>query len=363
MKKTNFHAIHLELGAKMVSFAGFEMPIQYPGGILAEHQAVRNNAGVFDVSHMGEVEITGTDALAFVQKISINDASKLVPGKAQYSAMCYPEGGIVDDMLVYHRGENYYMLVINGACAEKDIAWMKEQAVGFNDLTINDISDEINLLAVQGPASVDILQKLTSTPLADIPYYSFAEGILAGQNMILSRTGYTGEIGFELYFRGDESIARDIWNALFQAGADAGIQAVGLGARDTLRLEKGYCLYGNDIDNTTNPLEAGLGWITKLNKGQFNGSAAIAAVKEQGVQRKLVAFKVLADKFIPRAGYPIHHNGAPTGTVTSGNISPILNIGIGLGYVSAALSAPGTVIQIAARGREFDAEIIKLPFV
>jgi aminomethyltransferase len=345
----------------MVSFAGFEMPIQYPAGIIAEHMSVRKDIGVFDVSHMGEVEIRGPQALDYVQKISINDASKLVPNKAQYSAMCYPDGGIIDDMLVYHRGD-HYMLVINGACAEKDIAWMHEQAQGM-DVTVNDVSDEINLLAVQGPKSLEALQTLTDVNLSEIPYYGFADGNLAGLNMIISRTGYTGELGFELYFRGDEKVCEQIWNALFEAGASHGIQPVGLGARDTLRLEKGYCLYGNDINQDTNPLEAGLGWITKLAKGSFNGSDAIAKVKAEGPSRKLIAFKVVAEKFIARQHYPIHHGGTPVGEVTSGNISPILNVGIGLGYVPTALAEPGTIIQISARGKEFDAEVVKLPFV
>ncbi len=361
MKNTRFHLIHKQHGAKMVSFAGFEMPIQYPAGIIAEHMSVRKDIGVFDVSHMGEVEIRGPQALDYVQKISINDASKLVPNKAQYSAMCYADGGIIDDMLVYNRGD-HYMLVINGACAEKDIAWMHEQAQGM-DVTVNDVSDEINLLAVQGPKSLEALQTLTDVNLSEIPYYGFADGNLAGLNMIISRTGYTGELGFELYFRGDEKICEQIWNALFEAGASHGIQPVGLGARDTLRLEKGYCLYGNDINQDTNPLEAGLGWITKLAKGSFNGSDAIAKVKAEGPSRKLIAFKVVAEKFIARQHYPIHHGGNPVGEVTSGNISPILNVGIGLGYVPTALAEPGTIIQISARGKEFDAEVVKLPFV
>jgi aminomethyltransferase len=361
MKNTRFHLIHKQHGAKMVSFAGFEMPIQYPAGIIAEHMSVRKDIGVFDVSHMGEVEIRGPQALDYVQKISINDASKLVPNKAQYSAMCYADGGIIDDMLVYHRGD-HYMLVINGACAEKDIGWMHEQAQGM-DVTVNDVSDEINLLAVQGPKSLEALQTLTDVNLSAIPYYGFADGNLAGLNMIISRTGYTGELGFELYFRGDEKVCEQIWNALFEAGASHGIQPVGLGARDTLRLEKGYCLYGNDINQETNPLEAGLGWITKLAKGSFNGSDAIAKVKAEGPSRKLIAFKVVAEKFIARQHYPIHHVGNPVGEVTSGNISPILNVGIGLGYVPTALAEPGTIIQISARGKEFDAEVVKLPFV
>lgn len=361
MKHTNFFDIHKRLGAKIVSFAGFEMPIQYPKGILQEHMAVRERAGIFDVSHMGEVEVRGNDALAFVQKISINDASKLEPGKAQYSAMCYPDGGIVDDMLVYHCGD-YYMLVINGANVEKDIAWMRENAAGL-DVQLDDVSDEINLLAIQGPLAIEALQPLTDVNLDDISYYSFTTGQLAGVDMIISRTGYTGELGFELYFRGDTTIAEAVWNKIMDAGGDVGLEPVGLGARDTLRLEKGYCLYGNDIDQTTNPLEAGLGWITKINKGDFNGREAIARVKEQGVSRRLVGLKVQADKFIGRHGYTITANGEEVGTVTSGNISPILNTGIAMGYVRADLATPGTVVAISARGTEFPAEVVKPPFV
>jgi aminomethyltransferase len=360
MKHTRFHAIHLQHGAKMVSFAGFEMPIQYPTGILREHQIVRTGVGVFDVSHMGEFQVTGPDALAFVQQITINDASKLSPGKAQYSAMCRPHGGIVDDLLVYHTGENAYMLVVNGANIEKDLAWVMENTAGFN-VNVTDASDEINLLAVQGPTSLDVLQRLTNKPLAEIPYYSFVEGELAGIPMIISRTGYTGEIGCELYFSGDDGICRAVAERLFDAGAPEGIAWIGLGARDTLRLEKGFCLYGNDIDETTNPIEAGLGWITKLAKGPFNGSDAIAAVKEQGASRKLVGFAMQSEKLIPRQGYEIASNGETVGHVTSGNTSPALSTGIGLGYVPAALAVPGTIVEIKARGTTFPAEVRKLP--
>lgn len=362
MKHTNFFNIHKKLGAKIVPFAGFEMPVQYPKGILQEHIAVRERAGIFDVSHMGEVEVRGADALAFIQKISINDASKLEQGKAQYSAMCYADGGIVDDMLVYHCGD-YYMLVINGSNVDKDFAWMQENAQGFADLQLDNVSDDINLLAIQGPKSLEALQTLTDVQLGDIPYYNFTTGIFAGEDMIISRTGYTGEPGLELYFRGDEAVAEKVWNAILEAGSEINLEPVGLGARDTLRLEKGYCLYGNDIDQTTNPIEAGLGWITKLNKGEFNGKDVIASVKEQGPTRRLVGFKVQADKFIPRHGYSITANGEDVGHVTSGNISPILNLGIGMGYVLTDLAIPGTTVNIAARGKEFPAEIVKVPFL
>ncbi|MBS1559991.1 MAG: glycine cleavage system aminomethyltransferase GcvT [Bacteroidetes bacterium] len=362
MKSTIFHPFHVAAGAKMVSFAGFEMPIQYPTGILEEHRIVRTGVGVFDVSHMGEFEIRGDDALALIQKITINDASKLEPGKAQYSAMCYPNGGIVDDLLVYHRGD-HYMLVVNGANVDKDLAWVMENAASFANVTVTDRSEETHLLAVQGPRSIDTLQKLTDAALADVAYYSFVDGTLAGVPMILSRTGYTGELGFELYFRGDATVAATVVNAIFDAGKEYGIAWIGLGARDTLRLEKGYCLYGNDIDQTTNPIEAGLGWITKLAKGTFNASDVIANVKAAGPTRKLVGFVMLTEKLLPRQGYEIVSNGDVVGKVTSGNTSPGLNIGIGIGYVRADLAAPGTQIEIKARGTTFPAEVRKMPFL
>lgn len=362
MKTTNFHALHVAAGAKMVSFAGFEMPIQYPTGILEEHRIVRTGVGIFDVSHMGEFFVKGADALAFIQKITVNDASKLSPGKAQYSALPRPDGGLVDDLLVYMRGENDYMLVVNGANIDKDWAWVSQNAEGYADLELTNHSDEINLLAVQGPKSIEVLQKLTTEPLADVPYYSFVEGTLAGVDMILSRTGYTGEIGFELYFPGGADVCATVINALFDAGSEHGIAWIGLGARDTLRLEKGYCLYGNDITDETNPIEAGLGWITKLAKGPFNGSDVIASVKENGPTRKLVGFVMRSEKLIPRNGYPIVINGETVGHVTSGNTSPGLGTGIGLGYVPTSSSAPGSMIEIAARGTTFPAEVVKFPF-
>jgi aminomethyltransferase len=362
MKKTLFHPIHVAAGAKMVSFAGFEMPIQYPKGILHEHNVVRTGVGVFDVSHMGEFEIRGENALALIQQITVNDASKLTPGKAQYSAMCYPDGGIVDDLLVYHRGD-HYMLVVNGACKDKDLEWVMQHANALGGVTVDDRSDDYCLLAVQGPKSLDVVQRLTDLPLADVAYYSFVDGTIAGTPTIISRTGYTGELGFELYFTGDAADAERVATALFDAGADAGIEWIGLGARDTLRLEKGYCLYGNDIDQTTNPIEAGLGWITKLAKGTFNASDVIAKVKEEGAQRKLVGFVMRTEKLIPRSGYPIVVNGETVGKVTSGNTSPGLGVGIGLGYVRADLAAPGTAIEISARNTTFPAEVVKIPFL
>lgn len=362
MKVTRFNSLHKQLNAKMVEFAGYEMPIQYPKGIIAEHLIVRNKVGVFDVSHMGEFEIRGKQALEFVQYISINDASKLKVGQAQYSAMAYPDGGLVDDMLVYNLGD-YYMLVVNGANIDKDWEWVNKNKSQFEVELIN-ASDDINLLAVQGPDSLKTLQKLTDKDMSQIEYYHFTIGKMSGIDAIISRTGYTGELGFEIYFRGDEQVATQMWNAIFQAGKEFGIEPVGLGARDTLRLEKGYCLYGNDIDQTTNPIEAGLGWITKLNKDNFIGKDAIARVKEQGPSRKLVGFISDADKFIPRHHYEIFSKeGIKIGFVTSGNISPVLNKPIGMGYVDINFAKPDTEIEIEARGRKFPAKVVKFPFV
>lgn len=361
MKNTIFHEMHLKHNAKMVKFAGYEMPIQYPKGIIHEHKTVRERVGMFDVSHMGEFEVKGKDALHFVQKITINDAAKLIPGKAQYSAMCLPTGGIVDDLLVYCL-EDGYMLVVNGANIEKDYKWCEENTAGF-DVQLRNVTDEVNLLAIQGPHSLNTLQKLTDTIMEEIPFYSYVYGKLAGIDMIISRTGYTGELGFEIYFRGNQKEAENVWNAIMEAGEEYGIEPVGLGARDTLRLEKGYCLYGNDIDETTNPIEAGLGWITKTDKGIFNGKDVILKVKENKPSRKLVAFVVDTEKFIARKDYPIQLNGKVIGKVTSGSISPILNKPIGMGYVDWDSKAPGTKIEIEARGKLFPAEIVKLPFV
>ena len=362
MKKTIFNEFHKAYGAKMVEFAGFEMPIQYPKGIMAEHHVVRENVGVFDVTHMGEFGVKGPDALAFIQKITINDASKLVPGKVQYSAMCRPNASIVDDLLVYCFEPNEYMLVVNGANIDKDFAWCSENTKGF-DIELKDWSDETNLLAIQGPKSLSTVQKLTETDLSKIEYYTFEVGKIAGVDTIISRTGYTGELGFELYFHGGFDEAKKVWDGVFEAGKEFSIEPVGLGCRDTLRLEKGYMLYGNDIDDTTNPLEAGLGWITKLAKGTFNGSDVLNKVKQDGLTRKLVGFISTADKFIPRHNYKIFHNGNEVGYVTSGNMSPSLNKPIGMGYVPFELAKTGNIIEIEARGKFFPAEIVKTPFL
>jgi aminomethyltransferase len=358
LKRTPFYDAHVRLGAKIVDFAGFEMPVQY-GGIVEEHKRVRNAVGVFDVSHMGEVEIHGPGALAFVQRITVNDASRLVEGRVQYSAMCYEDGGIVDDLLVYHCGD-HYLLVINASNTEKDLAWMRSHATG--NVRIEDRSDDTGLLAVQGPKSLATLQRLTDLDLGAIQYYHWKRGTIAGVDALVSRTGYTGELGFELYIGSDPAAGLALWDAIMQAGREHAIGPVGLGARDTLRLEMGYCLYGNDIDQTTNPLEAGLGWITKIDKGDFFGRPALQAVKQKGVTRKLVGFS-MNDRAFPRHGYEIQADGRRIGTVTSGTFSPVLEKGVGMGYVGVAHATPGSALQIAVRDRAIPATVVPLPFV
>jgi aminomethyltransferase len=359
MKKTAFNEIHKKYGAKLVEFAGYEMPVQYEG-IIAEHKAVRNSVGVFDVSHMGEVQIHGKDAFAFVQKITTNDVSQLFKGRVQYSSMCLPNGGIVDDLLVYHCGD-YFMLVINASNIEKDIKWMKENV--FGDVVIKDISDDTSLLAVQGQNSMNTLQKLTDTDLSKIEYYHFEFGKVAGQDVIISRTGYTGEkICFELYSSSDVKKSEELWNAIFEAGKEFDIKPIGLGARDTLRLEYAFRLYGNDMDETTNPLEAGLAWITKLDGGDFNGKEAILKSKQAGLKRKLVGF-VVDDKMVARHGQDVYKGEEKIGHVASGSPSPMLGKNIGLAYVSTEYSKNGTEIEIDVRGRRILAVVTKTPFV
>ena len=358
MKKTPFTDIHRALGAKLVEFAGFEMPVQYTG-IIDEHLAVRTRVGVFDVTHMGEFIVRGKDAVAFLQKMTINDVTKLYEGRVQYSAMCYDDGGIVDDLLVYHCGD-HYMLVVNASNTKKDFDWLKSHLEG--DVSLIDRSDEFSLLAVQGPQSLKTLKKIVDVDLSKIEYYHFTRGRVAGEEMIISRTGYTGELGFELYFRWDEAAAKKVWDAVFNAGKEFGIAPIGLGARDTLRLEMGYCLYGNDIDQTTHPLEAGLGWITKLNKGDFIGKSVMMKAKAEGLRRTLVGF-TLSEKAVARRGYPLLLNGSEVGHVTSGTFSPTLERAIGMGYVSAGNGEVGKTIQVGIRGKEIPATIVNIPFV
>lgn len=358
MKRTKFYDVHKNAGAKLVEFAGFEMPVQY-SSIIEEHKAVRESVGVFDVSHMGEIFVEGPNALSFVQHITINDASKLVPGKVQYSAMCYEDGGMVDDLLVYMLSENRYLLVVNGANIEKDFDWMKKNNP-MNTELINK-SDEYSLLAVQGPKSTEVIQKVCDEKI-ELEYYTFMLTKIAGMDIIISRTGYTGEIGYELYFTGNEKDAEKVWNEIMNAGKEFNIKPTGLGCRDTLRLEMGYCLYGNDIDKTTNPLEAGLSWITKLKKGDFVGSDALKKVKEEGLKRKLVPM-IAEEKSFPRHGYEISKDGRKIGAITSGTVSPVLDKPIALGYVDAEFAVEGEKVNFVIRNKEIPAIIVKLPFV
>ncbi|PKL84214.1 MAG: glycine cleavage system protein T [Ignavibacteriae bacterium HGW-Ignavibacteriae-3] len=358
MKKTKFYQIHEKLGAKIVDFAGYQMPVQY-SSIIAEHKVVRSSVGVFDVSHMGEVFIRGDRALEFVQHITVNDAEALTIGRVQYSAMCYPDGGIVDDLLVYKIGDTEFMLVVNASNKDKDFAWMNENNKFSVDIV--DESDEYSLLAVQGPNSKKALQKICDRQL-DLEYYHFFFAKIAGVEMIVSRTGYTGELGYELYFKGDESVAAKIWSSLFDAGQEFGIQPVGLGARDSLRLEMGFCLYGNDIDRNTNTLEAGLGWITKLKKSDFIARDVLLKVKEEGLKRKLVPM-ISEEKAFPRHGYELSIDGKIVGHITSGTVSPVLDKAIAMGYVDSRYCKEGNSINFIIRGKEIPAVITKLPFV
>jgi aminomethyltransferase len=357
MKNTALTDKHIALGAKMVPFAGYNMPVQYEG-VKAEHDTVRNAVGVFDVSHMGEFKLKGEKALDLIQAVTSNDASKLVAGQAQYSCLPNNDGGIVDDLLIYKVNETEYYLVVNASNIEKDWNWISKHNKFGVEMTNQ--SETTSLLAVQGPKAAAALQSLTDVDLAAMKYYTFTVGTFAGvPNVVISATGYTGAGGFELYFNNDH--ANKIWDAIFAAGASFGIKPIGLAARDTLRLEMGFCLYGNDINDTTSPLEAGLGWITKFTK-EFTNSANLKAQKEAGVKKKLVAFE-LVDKGIPRHDYEIHDaNGNKIGIVTSGTMSPSLNIAIGLGYVPTEYSAVGSEIYISVRDKGLKAKVVALPF-
>ncbi len=361
MKITAFNSIHKALGAKLVEFAGYEMPIEY-SGIKDEHMTVREGVGVFDVSHMGEFWVKGPKALDLVAKITSNDPRMLTLGQAQYS--CFPngKGGIVDDLLVYYYEPEKYMLVVNAANIEKDWNWVVQQNEEIG-AELENASDNISQLAIQGPKATEVLQKLTDVDLSEIKFYTFTTDKFAGvEDVIISATGYTGAGGFELYFRND--VAEQIWNAIFEAGAEAGIKPIGLAARDTLRLEMGYCLYGNDIDDTTSPIEAGLGWITKFNNGRkFIDREFLTMQKNEGVTRRLRGF-VLTGRGIPRHGYElVNSEGEVIGNVTSGTMSPVMNKGIGMGYVAKEYSAFGTEIFVKIRNKVIPAEIVKLPFI
>ncbi len=357
LKRTPIHDEHVKLGGKIVPFAGFEMPIQYPSGITAEHRSVREAAGLFDVSHMGEFIVRGPQALELVQRVTVNDASVIEVGQAQYSAMCLESGGIVDDLLVY-RYPDRYMLVVNASNLEKDRAWVTSHANGL-DVEIEDVSDATALLALQGPAARAILRPLVDIELDRVTYYRFTTGGVAGVPATIAGTGYTGEDGFELYIASRDAVA--VWRALLEAGKGAGLVPVGLGARDSLRLEMGYALYGNELDSEHTPLEAGLAWITKLDKGDFVGRDALLAQRKAGIQRRLVGL-VLGERAFPRHGYPILAGGEAVGVVTSGTASPSLGIGIAMGYVPSQRAAPGTELQVDARGRALDAVVTRPPF-
>jgi aminomethyltransferase len=356
LKRTPLFAVHAELGAKLVPFAGFEMPVQYPTGITAEHHAVRRTAGLFDVSHMGEFFVSGPQALDLVQRISVNDASKLDVGQAQYSAMCLETGGIVDDLLVY-RFADRYMLVVNAANLDKDLAWIRSHAEGL-DVEVRDASEDTALLAIQGPGAREILRPLVDVDLDGIRYYRFQEGSVVGSPAVISATGYTGEDGFELYVPTEAAVP--LWRRLLEAGSDRVVPA-GLGARDSLRLEMGYPLYGNDLDDRHTVLEAGLGWITKLDKGAFIGREALQAQKAQGIEQRLVGLRI-DERGFPRPGYPVRSGGEEVGQLTSGTVSPSLGHGIALGYVPTALAAEGTTLEVDARGRMLEATVVRPPF-
>ena len=357
MKNVQLHHIHEALGAKILPFAGYNMPIQYEG-VKAEHATVRENVGVFDVSHMGEFLIHGAEALDLIQKATTNDAAKLNIGDAQYSCLPNNEGGIVDDLLVYRINVETYLLVVNASNIEKDWNWIAAQ--NDTDVVMRNISDDYSLLAIQGPKAVEAMQSLTSEDLSAIKFYTFKVNDFAGiENVIISATGYTGSGGFEIYCKNEE--VEQIWNKVFEAGADFGIKPIGLAARDTLRLEMGYCLYGNDINDTTSPLEAGLGWITKFNK-DFTNSTALQQQKENGVSKKLVGFELL-DKGVPRHDYEIADaDGKVIGIVTSGTMGPSVKKGIGMGYVPTEFSKVGSEIYIKVRKRLLKAQVVKMPF-
>jgi aminomethyltransferase len=357
-KQIPLHDLHVKLGGKIVPFGGFLMPVRYSSDI-EEHMAVRNSVGVFDVSHMGEFKVEGPNALDLIQRITSNDASKLVDGQAQYTCLPNEEGGIVDDLIVYRIKENDYFIVVNASNIEKDWNWFSKY--NTKGATLKNLSDEMCLFAVQGPKASGILQKLTRTDLSSIKYYHFAIGEFAGvHDVIMSNTGYTGAGGFEIYV--NKAHGEKVWNAIFEAGKIENIKPIGLGARDTLRLEMGFCLYGNDITDTTSPLEAGLGWITKFTK-EFTNSANLKKQKEAGVKKKLVGFKMI-DKGIPRHDYILKDAaGNEIGKVTSGTQSPMLGIGIGLGYVTSEHANPGSEIYVDVRGRSLKAQVSKLPLI
>ena len=361
LKSTPLNSIHRKLGGRMVEFGGWDMPVQYPAGTVEEHVRTRTHAGLFDVSHMGEIDVRGLDAVAFVNGLVSNDASKLVDGQAQYSALTTPEGTVIDDLLVYRFAEDHLLLVVNAGTTDKDWDWISSHREN-EDIELRNVSADYCQIAFQGPDALGILQKLTRLPLSEIKYYHFREGEVDGVPAIVSRTGYTGEDGFEVYASPDK--AERLWNKSLDAGnfgADDGVLACGLAARNTLRLEAGMCLYGHEIDETTTPLEANLGWITKLNKGYFIGRDRLLKQKEEGIGRKLLGFEV-TDRGIARDGQDVLIDGQRVGQVTSGSPAPFLKKNIGMAYVPVEFANEGRAIEIDVRGRRVGAQIVPLPF-
>jgi len=358
LRKTPLNPVHRELGAKMVAFGGWEMPVEY-SGLISEHMAVRTAAGVFDVSHMGELEVEGPGALAFLQRVTSNDVGKLQDGQAQYSALPLPNGAPADDVIVYRRGPERFLVVVNAANIEKDLRWLEEQSP--SRCTVRNRSDDYALIALQGPRAQPVLQGLTGLDLSSLRYYHFAEGDVAGHSATVSRTGYTGEDGFEIFVAPDG--APDVWRKLLEAGKDSGVVPAGLGARDTLRLEAKMCLYGNDMDEAATLVEAGLGWIVSLDesKGDFVGRGVLESQKKGGAPRKLVGFEMV-DRGIARHGYPVYVSDGPAGTVTSGSYAPFLQKSIGLCYLPAARAAVGTPFHVDIRGRKVAARVVPTPF-
>ena len=361
MKETPLNQIHRELGARMVDFGGWDMPVQY-SGVIEEHLAVRQAAGLFDVSHMGEVEVTGPNALAFIQYLTINNASKLVDGQIQYSAFCYPEGGVVDDVTLYRFNESRFLFCVNASNTDKDFAWMQKilSESAMTDVTLCNRSAEFAQIALQGPKAEKILSALTNVPLAEIVYYHFCVGVVAGVEMIISRTGYTGEDGFELYLPSYAAV--EVWRQLMANGAPHGLLPIGLGARDTLRLEKGYALYGHELSREISPLEAGLAWITKLDKDDFVGKAALVAQKANGIPRQRVGL-VMQDRGVPREGYLVFAGDREVGVVTSGTMSPTLMNGVALALVEPSVAKADNELQVAIRNRRMSAKVARPPFV
>ena len=361
MKKTPLNQLHRQLGARMVEFGGWDMPVQY-SGVIAEHLAVRQAAGLFDVSHMGEFEVAGPQAFDFLQYATTNDLSKLVDGQVQYTALCYPNGGVVDDLTLYRFAADRYLLCVNAANVDKDFAWLEQvrSEAGLSDLTLNNRSDDYALLALQGPKAEQILAQLTAVELTALKFYRFCEGSVSGMPMIISRTGYTGEAGFELYCRAADG--PELWQALMTAGQPLGLLPAGLGARDTLRLEKGLALYGHEISADILPLEARLGWITKLDKGNFVGRDSLLKAKQEGLRRKQIGLK-LSDPGVPRESYPVLCQGKQVGYVTSGTMSPSLKQGIALALVAKDIADSDQPLAIGIRKRQVAAVRTELPFV